>query len=206
MKNAPASPGEDVLDRAIAEYRIGEKLRKLRLRKKISLSDLGRHTGLSPSMISQLETGKLTPTLPTLTRIAIVFDVALEHFFSEGAGKRVFATVRRAERLRFPERAGSPDPAYFFECLAFAAREKAMEAYLAEFPMRERYSEPHTHPGSELVYVIEGDLRIRLIDTDEEERLAAGDSTFFDASQPHTYLGAAEGGTKAIIVTHPPRL
>ena len=32
-------------------------------------------------MLSQLETGKMVPTLPTLARIAMVFDVGLEHFF-----------------------------------------------------------------------------------------------------------------------------
>ncbi|MEZ5353680.1 MAG: XRE family transcriptional regulator [Bryobacteraceae bacterium] len=199
-------PGDDVLDSAIGVYRIGEKLRKMRLRKKISLVDLGRHTGLSPSMLSQLETGKLIPTLPTLTRIAIVFDVGLDHFFTEGAGKRLFATVRRAERLRFPERAGAPDPAYFFECLAFSTQEKAMEAYMAEFPRRKDYSEAHFHAGSEFVYVVAGNVSIRLAETGEEHTLEAGDSAYFDASQPHGYRGMGDDAARAVIVTHPPRL
>mgnify|MGYP001443228421 CR=1 FL=1 len=61
------SPGTRAVERSIAAYTLGDKLRKLRLRKKISLVDLGKHTGLSPSMLSQLENGKLVPTLPTLT-------------------------------------------------------------------------------------------------------------------------------------------
>ncbi len=79
----PAENTEETIRRQLSSYDIGNKLRQLRLRKKIALTDLGRHTGLSASMLSQLENGKLIPTLPTLTRIAMVFDVGLEFFFGE---------------------------------------------------------------------------------------------------------------------------
>src|SRR5512146_1091400 len=123
--------GPETVRRVLGSYDLGRKLKQLRLKKKIGLIDLGKHTGLSPSMLSQLENGKLVPTLPTLTRIAMVFDVGLEHFFSDRSKQKLFAVVRASERMRFPERAGSPDPAYFFECLAFSAQEKSMQAYLA---------------------------------------------------------------------------
>src|ERR1700712_657022 len=92
---------EQTIQRVLATYGLGQKLRQLRLRKKIALVDLGKHTGLSASMLSQLETGKMIPTLPTLARIAMVFDVGLEFFFGEKRPKRVFSIVRAAERLRF---------------------------------------------------------------------------------------------------------
>src|SRR6185437_8916398 len=98
-----AENGEGMIRRMIGNYDIGAKLRHLRLRKKIALVDLGKHTGLSASMLSQLENGKLIPTLPTLARIAMVFDVGLEHFFSDKGIQRVFSVVRADERLRFPE-------------------------------------------------------------------------------------------------------
>ncbi len=70
-----AETGEQTIGRALSSYELGSKLRQLRLKKKIALVDLGKHTGLSASMLSQLENGKLIPTLPTLARIAMVFDV-----------------------------------------------------------------------------------------------------------------------------------
>src|ERR1700761_2218565 len=115
---------EETIRRVLSSYDIGPKLRRLRLRKKIALVDLGKHTGLSASMLSQLENGKLVPTLPTLARIAMVFDVGLEHFFGERRQKRTFAIVRAEDRLRFPDLADSPIPGYFFEVLAFGAPEK----------------------------------------------------------------------------------
>lgn len=200
----PDSPGSRAVERSISAYNIGDKLRKLRLRKKISLVDLGKHTGLSPSMLSQLENGKLVPTLPTLTRVAMVFDVGLEHFFSDRAKQKVFAIVRATERMKFPERAGSPSPAYFFECLAFSAQEKALQAYLATFPPRDAHSMEHFHDGSEFLYVIEGELAIHV--HGEEHTLHRGDSVYFDSSEPHAYRGLNGADAIAVVVTMPPRL
>jgi transcriptional regulator with XRE-family HTH domain len=205
---AVAEPDADgaatrAVERSIATYNIGEKLRKLRLKKKISLVDLGKHTGLSPSMLSQLENGKLVPTLPTLTRIAMVFDVGLEHFFTDRSKLKLFAIVRAGERMRFPERAGVPDPAYYFECLAFSVQEKAMQAYLATFQPRHQPSQEHYHEGSEFIFVMEGTLGIHI--HGEEHVLKAGDSVYFDSSEPHSYRGLEEAAV-AVVVTMPPRL
>src|SRR5580698_2199051 len=58
----------------IAEKRIGERIKHLRLKKSMGLVELGRHTGLSASFLSQLETGRVVPTLRNLARIAMVFN------------------------------------------------------------------------------------------------------------------------------------
>jgi transcriptional regulator with XRE-family HTH domain len=49
--------------------------RELRLKNKMGLVELGRHTGLSPAMRSKIERGHLFTTLPTLLRIALVFGL-----------------------------------------------------------------------------------------------------------------------------------
>jgi len=86
--------GEQTIQRILSTYDIGQKLRQLRLRKKIALVDLGKHTGLSASMLSQLETGKMIPTLPTLARIAMVFDVGLDFFFDDRRRRKLFTVSR----------------------------------------------------------------------------------------------------------------
>ena len=93
---------KETLDR----YHVGDKLKNLRLRRKMGLVELGRHTGLSPALLSKLEHGKLYPTLPTLSRIALVFSVGLEHFFADEKGHHTFALARKKDRLRFPEAPG----------------------------------------------------------------------------------------------------
>jgi transcriptional regulator with XRE-family HTH domain len=57
-------------------------------------------------MLSKIERGLLFPTLPTLLRIALVFNTGLEHFFSnEEAGPQI-AVVRKNQRLKFPNPPG----------------------------------------------------------------------------------------------------
>lgn len=193
---------EQTIQRALSSYELGQKLRQLRLRKKIALTDLGKHTGLSPSMLSQLETGKMIPTLPTLARIAMVFDVGLEHFFDDRKRKKMFNVVRAAERIRFPERADAPIPAYFFECLAYSAQGKGIQAYLAQFPPLDgKQKHEHFHEGSEFLYIVEGTLSIHL--QDEDHQLEAGDSVYFDSSEPHAYRGLGPEGCKAVVITVP---
>jgi transcriptional regulator with XRE-family HTH domain len=201
----PAETGPETIQRVLGSYQLGEKLRRLRLRKKLGLAELGKHTGLSPSMLSQLENGKLTPTLPTLARIAMVYDVGLDYFFADRAKRGLFSVVRKGERMRFPERPDSPAPAYWFEVLAFSAQEKSMQAYLAEFEPREPEKvQDHVHDGAEFVLVLEGELGVRY--EDEETVLHAGDSAYFDASHPHAYRAVGAAKAKAVVVTTPPRL
>jgi transcriptional regulator with XRE-family HTH domain len=195
---------EETIRRALGAYDIGRKLKQLRLRKKIALVDLGKHTGLSASMLSQLENGKLIPTLPTLARIAMVFDVGVDHFFVDRRRKRTFAITRENERIRFPERPDIQHPSYFFECLAFAAHEKSIQAYIAEFPKlgAEQVAE-HFHEGTELIHMIEGAIELRY--QDEAHTLRAGDSVYFDSAEPHSYCGISKTPARAIVITAPPR-
>src|SRR6202162_6011017 len=103
----------DSISDGLGPYSIGENLRSLRLRKSMGLVELGKHTGLSAGLLSKLERGKLFPTLPTLLRIAMVFGVGLDYFFTDERKRRVVGVVRRGERIRFPERPGTPDLQYY---------------------------------------------------------------------------------------------
>ncbi len=195
---------EETIQRLLSSYDLSKKLRQLRLRKKIALVDLGKHTGLSASMLSQLETGKMIPTLPTLARIAMVFDVGLDYFFDDRRRQKLFTVARAQDRLKFPERSDAPNPSYFFECLAYSAQGKWLQAYVAEFPKRELDEvREHFHEGSELMYILEGQVAVRY--QDEDNVLREGDSVYFDSSEPHSYRGIGKTGGKAVVITVPPR-
>lgn len=181
-------------------YRIGDKLRALRLRKKLGLVELGKHTGLSPALLSKLERGKLFPTLPTLLRISLVFSVGLDYFFSDESKRHIVSIVRKDERLRFPERPNSKEVAYFFESLDFAAPEPKLNAFLADFenvPMETLRL--HQHQGVEFLLALSGKLELVIGGIAHE--LEAGDSIYFDSSVPHTYRNAQKKPCSAVVVT-----
>lgn len=187
---------KETLDR----YHVGDKLKHLRLRRKMGLVELSRHTGLSPALLSKLEHGKLYPTLPTLSRIALVFSVGLEHFFSGEREKRVFALTRRKDRLRFPEAPELESAAFDFESLDFLATDRKFNAYLADFhSVPEEKIRIHQHPGVEFIYVLKGKLGLKV--GAEQEILDAGDSLYFDAQLPHGYSRVGSKPCSALVIT-----
>src|SRR4051812_48028445 len=120
----------ETLSSGLRRYRIGAKVHALRAAKELGLVELGKHTGLSPAMLSKIERGQLFPTLPTLLRIALVLGVGLEHFFPEDR-RRAFGVTRKDERTRPPSRPGAKSPPYLFESLDFPVNDRKMEAYFA---------------------------------------------------------------------------
>jgi transcriptional regulator with XRE-family HTH domain len=188
------------LQEGLSEYAIGEKIRALRLKKKMGLVELGGHTGLSPALLSKIERGRIFPTLPTLLRIAIVFSVGLDYFFAGAREKPILAVSRKGSRVSLPERPGTRDVAYRFESLDYGATERRFNAYFAEFlPQSPEHLRPHSHPGVECLYVLEGTLHLNI--GEQEQTLEAGDAIYFDSHVSHTYRRAGARRCSAIVIT-----
>jgi len=181
-------------------YGLGGKIRTLRLKKKMGLVELGRHTGLSPALLSKIERGRLFPTLPTLLRIALVFSVGLEFFFVGSREKPLVEVVRKAERVRLPERPGARQVSYRFESLDYPATERRFNCYYAEFlPVAPEKLRPHDHAGVEFIYVIDGVLTVHM--NGEEHALEPGDAIYFDSTIPHAYRRSGGRKCSAVVVT-----
>jgi quercetin dioxygenase-like cupin family protein len=152
-------------------------------------------------MLSKIERGHLFPTLPTLLRIALVFGVGLDHFFREDSDRPVHAVVRKADRIRLPDKAGRTSPAYCFESLDYPVSDRKLSGYYVEFGKEDEQSEPHEHPGAEIIYVLDGELVVNL--EGEDFTLGQGDSMYFDCAHPHTYRRKGSLPCAAIIVVTP---
>ena len=183
----------------IAERRIGERIKRLRLKKSMGLVELGRHTGLSASFLSQLETGRVVPTLRNLARIAMVFSKDLSYFF-EPEAHTLFRVHKKNERVRLPQ-TGVDNPTYYFESLAYMVPDRNLDPYYAEFVPLKGAAEarPHVHPGYEFLFMLEGELEIK--HGDKMNVVESGDAVYFDASTPHAYRCAGKTPAVALIVT-----
>ena len=67
----------------VAVLQLGERIRAERARQGISLRSLARSVGLSPSLISQIETGKCQPSVSTLYAITTALGVSVQDVFGE---------------------------------------------------------------------------------------------------------------------------
>src|SRR5580658_1399375 len=187
-----------VVEEFTAEKHIGERIKYLRLKKSMGLVELGRHTGLSASFLSQLETGRVFPTLRNLARIAMVFSKDLSFFF-ESEPAAMFRVHSKKDRVRMPQTGVDP-PAYTFESLGYMVPDRYMDPYFAEFvPLPAQVEpKPHVHSGFEFLYVLGGQLALH--HGGQETVLEPGDAVYFDSSPPHSYRCAGSKPAESIIV------
>ncbi len=190
---------DETTERFIAEKHIGERIKRLRLKKSMGLVELGKHTGLSASFLSQLETGRVVPTLRNLARVAMVFSKDLSYFF-ESEPHSIFRVHRRKDRVRLPQ-TGVESPSYFFESLGYMVPDRHMDPYFAEFvpASQSQESKPHVHPGYEFLYVLDGELGLQ--HGEHHALLVQGDAVYFDSSTAHSYSCAGPKPASALIVT-----
>jgi quercetin dioxygenase-like cupin family protein len=141
------------------------------------------------------------PTLPTLLRIAMVFGVGLDHFFSLDKEKPLVAVVRKEQRVRLPAPPGGKPPAFLFESLDYPVANRSMEAFYAEFALEAPPSDPHQHGSAEFIYVLGGRLAVDV--AGEQTTLNTGDAMYFDSSVPHSYrLDGKEVCTALVVTAH----
>lgn len=188
----------ETTERVISEKHIGERIKRLRLKKSMGLVELGRHTGLSASFLSQLETGRVVPTLRNLARIAMVFSKDLSYFF-EAEPQAMFRIHRQKDRVRLPQ-TGVETPSYFFESLGYMVPDRHMDPYFAEFVPLPPNQAPkaHVHPGFEFLYILSGELELQ--HGENRTTLDPGDAVYFDSTTPHSYVCHGGKPASALIV------
>ncbi|HKD45850.1 MAG TPA: XRE family transcriptional regulator [Candidatus Angelobacter sp.] len=192
-------PISDALRAELAQYLIGQKLRALRLRRSMGLTQLGQRTGLSPALLSKIENGKLVPTIPTLLRIATVFDVTLDHFFQNEHRRHIISVTRKREREKSSDRRLPLAEGYDLERLDLGAGDRKFQPYLAEFsPGTENNPRPHMHQGFEFLHILKG--KLELVIGSDATVLEAGDSIYFDSNLRHGYRGLGQEACTALMV------
>jgi transcriptional regulator with XRE-family HTH domain len=192
-------PVPDFLRLELRHYMIGQKLKALRLRRSMGLLQLGQRTGLSPALLSKIETGKLVPTVPTLLRVAMVFDVPLEHFFRNEHRHRVISITRKDEWKCNRSKSLAPDHGCELTSLDLGPGERKFQTYYAEFPASpDGGARLHLHQGFEFIHVLTGSLR--LIIGGDEMVLHCGDSIYFDSGLQHAYSRVSDEPCTALMV------
>lgn len=186
-------PGKDV--------KIGERIRGLRKAKGLSIADVAEQSGISESTISGIERHLVSPPLGNIISLAKVFGISVGDFFGE-SGDSPYCIVRSGDRKtvsRFNSIDGTSG-GYSYESLGQQKKNRHMEPFLVTLkPMASQQVEPNQHIGEEFLFILEGQVEIRLLD--KTELLNAGDSIYYDSTMPHVVLchGDAPATMLAVI-------
>lgn len=188
---------EDIKSK-IKELRLGEKIRKLRQERRLTLQELSDLSGLSKPLLSQIENDQVTPPIATLLKISKGLKVGINYFFEEEEDQQKLVLTRASQQTATLRRTGNDAPhGYTYRSLAPGMRHKPMEPFLVEFELTawdDRFF--YRHDGFELIYLLEGELEFHY--GTDVMHLNPGDSIYYDSSEPHGYVSV--GKTKATAV------
>ncbi|MBX3189580.1 MAG: helix-turn-helix domain-containing protein [Labilithrix sp.] len=178
-----AYPPSDDEPRDLAPV-VGGNLRRLRMRRGLSLEKLAQKSGVSRAMLGQIELGQSAPTINVLWKIARALDVTFATLIQarEAGGttvlKKAQAKVLASQDARFSSRALFP----------FDGPRRAEFYELRLAPRATEVADAHAPGTVENLVVAEGQLE--LVVGKETHRLDAGDAIVFEADVPHAYGNA----------------
>jgi transcriptional regulator with XRE-family HTH domain len=187
---------------------IGGRLAALRKEHRYSIRKLAERAGVSASLISDVERGKVEPSISTLKRVSDALGTTLTYFFSEPA-ERSGRVVRAGERvvLRGGEsandefRSAIQTSGIRFE-LASPESAETIEAIYGRYePGASLGDEPVTHEGEEWGMVLRGRLKVWV--GDEIHFLDPGDAIWYPSTTPHRMENVADEPTEYIWIDTP---
>ncbi len=192
-KTRKAKPAKAVAD-SINEN-LGRRVKKLRGDRGWSLEELAAASGVSRSMLSEIERERANPTLSVTYRIASAFGLALQDLIETAATASSVQTIRAADRSQIFR----SDKQCQIRTLSPVNLEKDVEFY--EVTLRAGgalRSQPHYEGTREFLTVEEGQIRVESgADRDE---LSKGDSATYRADVAHAIVNMGKGEAVIFLV------
>src|SRR5260370_10925801 len=172
----------------------GQRSRRLRTRRGLSLAQVARATKVSVGFLSARERGQMRSSIATLRRIARFYRTnSLSLFEAAGDNPRL---VRRDQRKILES-----TPEVRMELLAWG--NTVMEPHLFRIKPGGGSGESYSHEGEEFLHVMRGNFEIWL-DSQEHYVLKRGDSLYFDSSTPHRWKNPGRTETWLLWINTPP--
>ena len=218
-----ADGGDRTGDRA-ALPQVGDRIRARRKSMGFSVRELARRLALSPSLISQIETGKATPSVATLYAITTELGLSLDELFTEPPAESDVAAPQRprgvTEGLKVLDAqlrgAGAPsiasgplvtpehrkviqlDSGVRWERLTQSADPNVDFLFVVYEPGGASCEADHLvrHAGREYGHVLSGTLQVTV--GFEDHLLGPGDSISFDSTTPHRLATVGDQPVEAI--------
>jgi len=176
---------------------LGERIKALRLERDLQQRQLAEKAELTPSMVSQIESGRLTPSLNTLGKIAAALGVPIATLFDgEPAGRIQVTRKKDCPVVSFD---GSSEKWTVLGAGLFEGKIRSVVSTLGPRDKGVRTDKVIIRPGQmKLFYVIEG--KVALHYNGDAHVLDAGDSAYLDGGTPHGWENVGGKAAKALWV------
>jgi transcriptional regulator with XRE-family HTH domain len=174
---------------------LGTRVKQLRTSRGWSLEVLAGASGVSRSMLSEIEREQANPTLAVTLRIAQAFGMTLGELLEMPNAASGIATIRANERAYHYR----SDKSCRIRTLSPLNLEKDVELYEVQLqPGGALRSAPHFEGTREFVTVQTGQVRVE--SAEDFEVLQPGDSASYRADVPHALINEGEGEAVLYLV------
>ena len=198
------TPTENDIAGAVEALNLGNKIRQLRRKRTLTLQNVSDLSGLSKSLLSQIENSFTAPPIATLLKISRALDVKIGYFFQDPPVSNRIAVVRHKDRKKTVprhSRTNGTKVGYLYQSLAHPMSDKNMEPFMIEILPRDADDMIfYQHKGEEFLFVLEGRMEFR--GADRVIELESKDCLYFDSNIPHALRGLDGESAMAIGVIY----
>lgn len=176
---SPAKPSDEAISAAL-----GLRIKALRTERKLTLEELSQRSSVSRAMLSTVERGEKSPTLPIIVRIAGGLGLSLSALLGAELDQADIAVIRAAERLFFRD----PETGFERWVLSPAHLDNGVEFVLHRIPPGRSTGllPPYLVPTEKYIAVSEGQLTVYV--DNKPHFLKAGDSMYFEVKSPYRFV------------------
>ena len=177
--------------------RVGERIKTLRHERVLQQRQLAEKCALTPSMVSQIESGRLTPSLHTLGKLAGALGVPIASLFETVPDGRIH--VNRKRDYPVVSFDGTPEKWHVLGAGLFQGKIRAVVSTIATKGQGVKTDKVIIAPGQmKLFYLIEGKVALHF--NGDHHVLEAGDSAVLDGGVPHGWENLDTRQAKALWV------
>ncbi len=178
---------------------VGKKLKAIRLKNDMTIQELAERSKVSSNMISRIERGLTIPSVQILMRLAGVFQKSINYFVEEVSTTHevVFSSPGKRDKTVYDDERNMTT-----ESFTSGLRDPQFMSFFCTVPRGGTSGKQNMyHPGDELIYVMDGRLRVSI--AGEVHILNPGDSLSFKSHLPHRWDNIGEGDAKVIWTLSP---
>ncbi|WP_050795787.1 XRE family transcriptional regulator [Frankia sp. EUN1f] len=157
MASVPGVGEENASRQGRLERAIAGNVRRLRHDRGLTLAELAARSGVSSAMISKVENASISCSLTTLDRLAETLDVPVTSLFRGADAAREAVFTRAGTGPRITQRGTRVGHEYTL-LGALRGPHKRMEAHIVTLTERSEEFPLFQHPGTELLYMLEGEM------------------------------------------------
>ncbi len=176
---------------------LGARIKGLRAERGLQQRQLAEKAGMTPSMVSQIEAGRLTPSLPTLGKLAAALGVPIASLFEPTPHGRLHVSRKRDYPVVSFD--GTTEKWHVLGAGLFQGKIRAVVSTLGPRAKGAKTDKVVIDPGQmKLFYVLEGKVALQY--NGSSHHLEAGDSAYLDGGTPHGWENLGPGSAKALWV------